>query len=171
MRSTVEGLKLVAEIQSGGELEPVLMKAGDPKYFIVIFLGRRDELITVLDTVFTAKGRDYLKKTYIPSAHPDLLNVLEAKCIKGNAEHLGMVETVGYGVLVKCIDMVLQTPGLAVFNIVFDTMSGTGMLYVTGKDAVFSSLFREMRGICGNLDIRNTAVIHSPGKEIIEAIS
>jgi len=169
MRSTVKGLKLVAEVQDGGDLEPVMIKVDDPKYFIVIFQGRRDELITVLDAVFTANGRDFLKKTFIPSAHPDLLQVLDRKNPIGNMEHLGMVETVGYGVLVKCIDMVLKTPGLAVLKIVFDTVSGAGILYITGEE--FSSLFGEMKGFCGSLDIRSKAVIHSPGKEIIKAIS
>ncbi|MDP6155764.1 MAG: hypothetical protein QGH39_13020 [Candidatus Thermoplasmatota archaeon] len=171
MRSPLKGLKLVAEVQAGGELEPVMIRADDPKYFIVIFRGRRDELITVLDAVFPAGGHYYIKKTYIPSPHPELLNFLEPKEADRIVEHLGIVETVGYGIMVKCIDMVLKTPGLAVVNTVFDTVSGNGMLYITGGDAIFSSLFMEMKGICGCLDIRNTAVISSPGKMILGAIS
>ena len=171
MRSSIKGLKLVAEVRAGGELEPVMINTDDPKYFIVMFRGRRDELITVLDAVFPSNGRDYLKKTFIPSPHPDLLDVLRAKGTGENVKNLGIVETAGYGVLVKCIDMALVTPGLTVLNLVFDTVSGTGMLYMSGEGAAFSSLFGEMRGICGSLDIRSTAVIGSPGKEILEAIS
>ncbi len=170
MRSPVKGLKLVAEVQTGGDVEPIMIKADDPKYFIVIFRGRRDELITVLDAVYKSNGRDYLKKTIIPSPHPELLEVLLLKGTGENVKHLGLMEINGYGAMMKCADIVLKTPAMAVLSIVFDTLTGTGQLAIAGVDTVFPSLFMEMRGICGSLNIRSASVISTPGKKIIEAI-
>ena len=174
MDSTVRGLQLSAEARMGGDIELEMLDCENPSYFVAVFRGKRDELLTVLDTVFDTNGHGYLKRTVLPSPEEGVLDVISSggKMVDmDRIEGLGVVETSGFGVMARCVDLSLKEPAVQVTRASFDKHSGKGLVYLTGEDSLLRSLIKEMKGICGTLNITDTAVINSPPKEITSALA
>jgi len=174
MDSTVRGLQMSAEARMSGDIELEMLDCDNPSYFIGVFRGKRDELLTVLDTVFDTKGQGYLKRTVLPSPEEGVLDVISSggkMADMDRIEGLGVVETSGFGVMARCIDLSLKEPAVRVSRASFDSHSGKGLVYLTGEDSPLRSLIKEMKGICGTLNITDTAVINSPLKEITSALA
>ena len=171
MDSTVKGLRMSVEAQMSGEIELKMIRCNDPVYFVAVFKGKRDELLTVMDSVFDPNGHGFLKLTVLPSPEEEILDVISSGTKIDKIEQLGVVETAGFGVMVKCIDIALKESGVSVGNVSFDTHSGKGLFYLSGENSILRSLIEEMKGICGILNITDTAVINSPTKEMVAVLS
>ena len=171
MGSTVRGLRLAAEAQTGGDIELVMIQCADPEYFVAVFRGRRAELITVLDVFYVNDGSDFLIKTVLPAPEENLLEVILKGSGTSDIEYLGIVGTRGFGTLVKCLDISLKDPKVDVVNAKFHNSSHKGILSLSGSEEMLYSLFAVMRGMCSTLDIVEIEVIKAPSEEMMKALT
>jgi len=171
MESLSIGLSLAARAMGNEGIELAGIPFPGSPGFIGIFQGKRSELITVMDAVFDGTAKGVLRKTHIPSPEVDLLTPAPREKGSPRTRDVGIVETGGFGIMLRCVDMALKCPGVEVLSSNYDVGAGRGAILLGGTVDILTTILEEMRGICGYTEIIGTSVLPSPPAELTMVFS
>lgn len=171
MDSVSRGMSLAARALDGDEIQLETVPFPGPGRFIGIFGGKRSELITVMDTIFSVDGTRSIRKTVIPSPEENLMDFQPPYGRKAPECDLGILELDGYGLMLRCVDAILKTPGINVIKVEFEPVFKKSAIHLSGVSETLNALFGELKGLLGYTGISATTVIKSPSKDILKLYS